>query len=248
MNALPQAYGIIPARYGSSRFPGKPLTPILGKPMFWHVYSRAGKCPFLKTVVLATDDERIKAAADAHQVPVVMTRSDHPSGTDRVLEAAIRIAVPEEAVVVNIQGDEPLIRPEWITALLKPFSDPGIEVTTAAVRIPSEAAANPNTVKVVCGRSGKALYFSRSPVPFDRDRTGRVSYLGHIGLYAFRMKTLVRFVSMAPGKLEEIEKLEQLRLLENGVAIEVVETKGLTVGVDTPEDVARVEKLLGKSG
>ena len=215
--------------------------------MFWHVYSRVGKCPLFKTLVLATDDERIKAAAEAYQVPVVMTRSDHPSGTDRVLEAAIKIAVPEEAVVVNIQGDEPLIQPELITALLAPFSDPGIEVTTCAIQISSEAATNPNTVKVVRDRLGNALYFSRSLIPFDRDRTGRVSYLGHIGLYAFRMKTLKRFVFMAPGKLEEIEKLEQLRLLENGVAIQVVETEVMTVGVDTPEDVARVEKMLEKS-
>jgi 3-deoxy-manno-octulosonate cytidylyltransferase (CMP-KDO synthetase) len=244
MSDLPEVYAIIPARYQSTRFPGKPLTPILGKPMFWHVYNRAGKCSLLKKLILATDDERIKSAADAHQVPVVMTRSDHPSGTDRVLEAAQKIGVPQEAVVVNIQGDEPLIRPELITSLIAPFSDPGIEVTTPAIRISSEAADNPNTVKVVCDRSQKALYFSRSKVPYDRDQTGQGSYFGHIGLYAFRMKTLKRFVSMPPGTLEQIEKLEQLRLLENGISIYVVETDMVAVGVDTPEDVLKVQKLL----
>ncbi len=145
-------YGIIPARYGSSRFPGKPLADILGRPMFWHVHRRASLCPGLGRVVLATDDERIRSAAESLDVPVVMTAADHPSGTDRVLEAAERIGVPEDAVVVNIQGDEPLLDPEMITRVLAPFEKRGVEVATLAYPLPAGQAADPDRVKVVFDR------------------------------------------------------------------------------------------------
>jgi 3-deoxy-manno-octulosonate cytidylyltransferase (CMP-KDO synthetase) len=232
-------FGIIPARYASTRFPGKPLIDILGKPMFWHVYQRALESGCLEKVALATDDTRIAAAAKSLDVPVIMTRDDHPSGTDRVLEAARQLDVPADAVVVNIQGDEPALNPEILQELLAPFSDP----TTPAVKISAEEAKNPDQVKVVFSRAMDALYFSRSPIPYDRD--GQLpDYYGHIGLYAFRMACLENFVTLDQGELETIEKLEQLRLLESGIPIRMVITRHRTIGVDRPEDIEGVKTLL----
>ncbi len=247
MNTLPTCYGIIPARYESSRFPGKPLADILGRPMFWHVFHRASLCPALARVVLATDDDRIHSEARRLMTPSVMTRRDHPSGTDRVLEAAERLGVPDNAVVVNIQGDEPLLEPEMIAELAAPFRDPAVRVTTLARAIPAGEADNPDLVKVVFGRSGKALYFSRAPIPRPRNRE-KADYYGHIGLYAFRMDALRQFVSLGPGRLENIEKLEQLRLLENDVPITVALTEHTSIGVDRPEDLRTVCDLLHKEG
>lgn len=243
MNKLPICYGIIPARYGSSRFQGKPLAMILGKPMFWHVYEHAGKCPELSKIVLATDDERIVASAKSLNVPVVMTRNDHISGTDRVLEAAEKLCVPENAVVVNIQGDEPALEPAMLSELVQPFELPEIHVTTLARKIHSKEAENPDLVKVVFDRDHKALYFSRAPIPVSRNGKEEVLY-GHIGLYAFRMKILRQFVFLGPSRLEVIEKLEQLRLLENGISIHVVITNYRCTGVDRPEDIKTVSKIL----
>ncbi|MDQ1330796.1 MAG: 3-deoxy-manno-octulosonate cytidylyltransferase [Thermodesulfobacteriota bacterium] len=240
-----KCYGIIPVRFGSTRFPGKPLADICGKPMFLHVYERAIKCTRLTKTLVATDDERIFSAAKSLGVPAVMTRTDHPSGTDRVLEAAQLLNLPDDAIIVNIQGDEPLLEPDMLTELVGPFVSPGIEVTTLARKIGQNEAANTNQVKVVFSGTGKALYFSRAPVPFYRDgREG--SFFGHIGLYAFRMKTLMRFVSLGPSGLETAEKLEQLRLLENDIPVHVVITAHKSIGVDCPEDINTICEILGK--
>jgi 3-deoxy-manno-octulosonate cytidylyltransferase (CMP-KDO synthetase) len=243
MNSLPTCFGIIPARFGSERFPGKPLADILGKPMFWHVFQRARQCPELTRVVLATDDDRIHAAAEKLEVPVVMTRSDHPSGTDRVLEAARELGVSENSIVVNIQGDEPALNPALLTQLLGPFRDPEIQVTTPVRKIPVAEAENPDRVKVVFSKSGRAIYFSRAAIPFRRDGRPR-SFYAHIGLYAFRMKVLEQFVALSPSDLETTEKLEQLRLLENDIPIHVVITEHQSLGVDRPEDLQLVLQLL----
>lgn len=241
-------YGIIPARYASSRFPGKPLVEIAGKPMFWHVYQRALRCGLLSSVTLATDDERIAAAARNLNVPVVMTATDHQSGTDRVYEAAQALGVPDLAVVVNIQGDEPALDPEIITELVSPFADPHVRVSTVAAVISPERAQVSDQVKVVVDAAHNALYFSRAAIPFHRDTNSADAppFLGHIGLYAFRMEALRLFVSLSASSLEKTEKLEQLRLLENGVPIRVVRTNRHAAGVDTPQDLERVQTLLAE--
>ncbi len=235
----PICHGIIPARYRSRRFPGKPLADIAGKPMFWHVYQRAKKCPDLSAVYIATDDARIADAAERLDVPVLLTRSDHPSGTDRVFEAAACLEVPPDDVVINIQGDEPLLEPLLLSQLIRPFSDPKVSVTTPIRRIDAENADNPDRVKVVFSCQNRALYFSRARIPFARE-SGAETVYGHIGMYAFRMAVLQQFVRLAPGRLETIEKLEQLRLLENHIPIHVVMTDYESLSVDRPADLAAV--------
>ena len=239
----PQYYGIIPARYASSRFPGKPLAEIHGKPMFWHVYNRASQCPELDHVAVATDDQRIYTAAKKLNIPVIMTADDHPSGTDRVYEAATKLNVTNSSVVINIQGDEPALVPDMISQLIKPFSDPGTQVSTLAHVINAKAAKNPDQVKVVLGKDGRAIYFSRAMVPYPRDG-GENAFYGHIGLYAFRMDTLKQFVTLPAGQIEVVEKLEQLRLIENHIPIQVVITRHKSIGVDRPEDIDKVSKLI----
>lgn len=243
MAELPQCYGIIPARYQSTRFPGKPLTEIHGKPMYWHVYQRARQCPEFSRVVLATDDRRIANSARNLDVPVVMTSSDHPSGTDRVLEAAEIIDVPKDAVVVNIQGDEPALEPAMLTELLTPFRASAVSVTTLARKINAQEAQNPDRVKVVFAPNGKALYFSRCPIPHPHSGQ-KPSFYVHIGIYAFRMNRLKEFVSLDQSRLEITEKLEQLRLLENDIPIQVVVTEHQSIGVDRPEDIAVVSQMM----
>jgi 3-deoxy-manno-octulosonate cytidylyltransferase (CMP-KDO synthetase) len=243
MNTLPKYYGIIPVRYKSTRFPGKPLADILGKPMFWHVFNLARLCPELTSVMLATDDDRIFSAAEKLDVPVVMTRDDHESGTDRVLEAAESIKVPQDAVVVNIQGDEPALKPAMISELIVPFKNPDVLVTTPIRKITSKEAKNPDIVKVVFTINKKALYFSRSPIPCPRENQEDEFY-GHIGLYAFRMNALRQFVALESSRLERTEKLEQLRLLENEIPVHVLVTKHRSLGVDRPEDIEKVSKIL----
>jgi len=242
---LPKCYGIIPARYQSERFPGKPMADIQGKPMFWHVFQRAVQCRYFSETVLATDDERIHSAAQTLKVPVVMTGSHHPSGTDRVLEAATLLGAPDDAVVVNIQGDEPLLEPDMLDGLIAPFASREIHVATLAREISGEEAENPDLVKVVMNADGCALYFSRSRIPYPR-RSHRQMYYGHIGLYAFRMETLRVFQKLGPGRLETIESLEQLRLLENGIDIRVVVTEHESIGVDTPDDLKWVVEKMKK--
>ena len=243
MNNLPNCYAIIPTRYASSRFNGKPLVKILGKPMIWHVYEQTCKCPYLTKVVLATDDERIFSAAEAMDIPVLMTSNDHTCGTERVLEAARLLQVPDDGIVLNIQGDEPALDPTMISDLLTPFQSPAVQVTTLAHAISEEEAKDPDQVKVVLANDDTAIYFSRSLIPYPRDEK-HDGYLGHIGLYGFRMKTLEEFVALEKGSLEKKEKLEQLRLLENGFPIHVVQTKHKSHGVDRPSDVAIVEKVI----
>ena len=243
MNKHLKCYGIIPARYESTRFPGKPLSEILGKPMFWHVFQRSRQCRELSQVVLATDNNLIFSAAKKLAVPVVMTRDDHLSGTDRVLEAAQIIQVPADAVVVNIQGDEPALNPVMLTELIAPFKDPQVQVTTLARKIDLKEAENPDQVKVVFSKSGRALYFSRFAIPFCRDGEND-NFYGHIGLYAFRMKILEQFCAYEPSRLEQTEKLEQLRLLENDIPIQVVKTQYRSMGVDRPEDLEFVTQIL----
>ena len=237
MVSQPPCYGIIPARYQSHRFPGKPLADILGKPMFHWVYRRAISCPRLKKVWLATDDARIFEAAGRLGVPVVMTDPDHPSGSDRIMEAADILGLEAEAVVANIQGDEPALDPAMLEKLVEPFSDPGVEVTTLARIIDAQQAENPDRVKVVRSVLGKALYFSRSKIPHIRDAGGNADYLLHIGIYAYRLSALRTFTTLPPSPLEKIEKLEQLRLLEAGINIQVVMTDYQGFGVDRPEDL-----------
>lgn len=243
MTQHPRCYGIIPVRYASTRFPGKPLADILGKPMFWHVYQQAKKCAHFDHVCLATDDDRIFSAAQTLHVPVMMTDTVHTSGTDRVLEAARKISIPDDAVVVNIQGDEPLLEPEMLSSLVEPFSKSDVQVTTLACRSEKGDAENPDRVKVVFDKDGKALLFSRALIPRPYDNADGIFYV-HIGLYAFRMEILKRFVFMGPSRLEKTERLEQLRLLENGIPIHVILTHYKSIGVDRPEDLDTVKKIL----
>lgn len=211
--------------------------------MFWHVYNQAIQCSSLSKTVLATDDERILKAARSYDIPILMTSADHTCGTERVLEAALALQAEEEAVILNIQGDEPALEPDMLSQLSGPFSNPLTLVTTLAHKISRDEAINPNQVKVVLSKSNQALYFSRAQIPFPRDGH-HDSYWGHIGLYGFRMKTLREFVALDHSFLEKQEKLEQLRLLENDIPIHVVITEHKGYGVDRPEDVAIVETLI----
>ena len=243
MNKLPRCFGFIPARYQSARFPGKPLAQIAGRPMIWHVFDQARQCPELSSVVLATDDDRIRSVAEKYEIPVVMTRADHPSGTDRVLEAARKMNLPGDAVVINIQGDEPVLEPAMLAELVRPFSNPEIQVTTLARQINAREAASSDLVKVVFSQDGTALYFSRLPIPYHRDEQ-KDNFFGHIGLYAFRMPALEKFVALDQSRLEITEKLEQLRLLENNIPLHIVLTEHQSIGVDRPEDLQVVEQII----
>lgn len=242
-----KVHGIIPARYASTRFPGKPLADIKGKPMFWHVWQRASMCPFLSSVTLATDDERIASAARNLAIPVVMTSSDLPSGTDRVHQAANIMNIPDEAVVINIQGDEPALDPSVLGELARAFLDSTVQVATLAHRISAEDAASPDRVKIALALNGDALYFSRAPIPYPRDGEDAQednAYWGHIGLYAFRRAALAHFTSLPPSWLEQREKLEQLRLLENNIDIRVIKTDKHSLGVDNPKDLEYIISMI----
>lgn len=239
--------GIIPSRYGSTRFPGKPLHLIAGKPLVQHVVERCKLAGALSEVIVATDDERI-AAVTRPFCKTVMTRSDHPSGTDRIAEVAARLS-PD--AVINIQGDEPLIDPKVIDSVANALDE--FPMTTAAVRIKStQVLTNPNAVKVVMAPNGRALYFSRSPIPYFRDNAGQVSneilvkhaFFHHMGIYGYRADTLTKIVKLPVSKLESLECLEQLRALEAGIDIGVIQSDSPAIGVDTPEDVAQIESLL----
>jgi 3-deoxy-manno-octulosonate cytidylyltransferase (CMP-KDO synthetase) len=238
--------GVIPARFGAQRFPGKPLALIAGKPLIQRVYEQARKAKSLDAVVVATDDERIVDVVRAFAGAVAMTSPDCPSGTDRAAEIARQFNCE---FVVNIQGDEPLMRPEMIDQLVEGIAaDPHCQMATLARRIESkEVLANPNAVKVVFAANGNALYFSRHPIPFVRDAAGtKPEHFKHLGIYAYRREFLLKFVTLAPSRLEKTEKLEQLRALENGFAIKVLVTPHDSIGVDTPEDVKLVEEILGR--
>ena len=241
---------VIPARYASTRFPGKPLADLCGKPMIQWVCEGAQRCPLVDRVLVATDDARIAAAVNAFGGTAVMTRGDHPTGTDRLAEVAADLA---SELIVNVQGDEPLIDPAMIEAAVRPLlADAAIPMGTLKTPLTSlEEFHNPNVVKVVTDRQGFALYFSRAPIPHPRDfadelatRWQELATAKHVGLYVYRRDFLLRFPTLVPTPLEEQEKLEQLRALEHGYRIHVAATPLGVQGVDTPEDLARVRRLL----
>ncbi|HWX55742.1 MAG TPA: 3-deoxy-manno-octulosonate cytidylyltransferase [Verrucomicrobiae bacterium] len=235
------AVAIIPARLGSTRLSRKVLRPIAGKPMLAHVYDAARKSPLLRDVIIATDSDEVLQVARANGWRAEMTSAQHRSGTDRVHEVAQRVAAD---VYVNIQGDEPLARPEHLKSLLEPMRDSSVMVSTIKTLCPPQDVNNPNAVKVVTDHRGRALYFSRSAIPFDRDRAGNIQYFKHLGFYAYRKAALDRFCTLPESKLEAAERLEQLRFLENDIDIFVAETPFNTVGVDTEEDLLGVERIL----
>lgn len=244
---------IIPARYGSTRFPGKPLAVILGKSMIRHVYERVERSNYVDEVIVATDDERIFWEVKSFGGKARMTSHHHPSGTDRIAEVARDLP---SRIIVNVQGDEPLVHPEMIDLAIEPLlRHPDIPVATLKTKISeTQELMDPNVVKVVTDRSDFALYFSRLPIPFIRDYwndhmkmeslEGMGHFFKHIGLYVFRREFLLLFSSMEPSTLERLEGLEQLRILENGYRIKVVRTEHTSIGVDTQEDIPRVERIM----
>ena len=248
--SIKRVLGIIPARYASTRFPGKPLAPIVGKPLLQHVIERCQKAKSLSDIIVATDDSRIAQVAQKF-CRVEMTSASHPSGSDRIAEVVARC---ECDAVINIQGDEPLIDPDVIDAVAKALSAEQMSTAAAPIRS-TEELENPNVVKVVVSGSGRALYFSRRTIPYLREAaSGSASeqlaafpFLKHVGIYGYRREALLRLVKCPASALEKAERLEQLRALENGIPIAVVQVDYDGVGVDVPEDVARVERLLGKS-
>lgn len=242
----PSAVAIIPARWASTRFPGKPLHPILGKPLVQHVWERCLKAKTIGQVIVATDDMRIAEAAFDFGAEVAMTSGKHPSGTDRLAEVAARLRGVKH--IINVQGDEPALDPRLIDRLVATLQKhPKVEMVTAACPFENEIdALNPNNVKAVTAPDGRALYFSRSPIPFDRDRINLVKPLWHIGIYGYRRDFLMQFVRWKPTPLERTEKLEQLRALEHGATIHVLRTTRHSLGVDTPEDVHRAIAALTK--
>jgi 3-deoxy-manno-octulosonate cytidylyltransferase (CMP-KDO synthetase) len=235
---------VIPARYGSTRFPGKVLADLGGKPIIQHVYEKA-KASIADEVYVAVDDEKVKKAVEAFGGLAVMTKPEHPSGTDRIREAVQGV---EADVIINIQGDEPLIPVSVIDELIQRMTaNSDIEMGTVAVPCGrNEVADNPNVVKVILDNAGYALYFSRSMLPFLRDGGEETEVLRHWGIYAYRRDILDRFVTLPEGRLEKCEKLEQLRALENGIRIMVLKSNLESIGIDTPEDLVEAEKKLAK--
>lgn len=238
---------VIPARFGSTRLPGKPLVPLAGKPMIQRVYERARMAEKAGRVIVATDDERIVKAVETFGGEARMTRADHRTGTERVAEVAAHV---EGDVFVNVQGDEPLLDPVAVDAAISALlEEPAAAIATVAtpVKTPGDIM-DPNVVKTVLDFDGNALYFSRAPIPWVRDTAAKVlvRHLKHLGLYVFQRDALLEYPTLPQGDLERIEQLEQLRWLENGWKIRVAEVEHDAVSVDVPEDVARVEKLLEK--
>jgi len=232
--------GVVPARLASTRLPNKVLRDLAGRPLVVRVWEAACRARELAEVLVATDAQQVVEACRACGVPAVLTSPDHPSGTDRVWEVAQ--ARPAD-VYVNVQGDEPLITPGHIARLVGPFVEhPGTQMTTLKIRLLPEEESNPNVNKVVCGTDGRALYFSKYPIPYDRDGRG-VTRFKHIGLYAYTKPALDAFHRLPPSPLELTERLEQLRFLEHGIPITVVETDEPTIGVDTEADLAAVEAI-----
>ena len=248
----PRALGVIPARFNSSRFPGKPLALIGGKSLVQHVYERARRAGSLSRLLVATDDERIARAVEEFGGEAVMTSPKHPSGTDRLAEVARRIRAD---IYVNVQGDEPLLEPSDLDLLVECLrSEPKVDMATLSTPLTDAAAArDPNVVKVVCDAGECALYFSRSPIPHPyapggdpgaADRRPSVPWRRHVGVYAYRKRALLEFASWPRSTLEAIEGLEQLRALEHGWKVRVLPARGRYLGVDTPEDVVAVESEL----
>ena len=232
---------VIPARLQSTRMARKVLRPICGRPMVEWVWRAASLSGLMDPVVVATDAEEVAEVCRARSIPVVMTSPDCASGSDRVREVARQI---DADIYVNLQGDEPTLTPDFFPPLLDLFARPEVDVTTLSVRCSAGELTNPNAVKVVTALDGRALYFSRATVPYDRDKTGFTGYRKHLGIYAYRKAALERFATLAPSPLEKLERLEQLRLLENGIAIYVADAPRDTIGVDTEEDLVRAEAML----
>lgn len=240
----PKVLAVIPARYASTRFPGKVIAPLAGRPLVAHVYDRTRAARLVRDTVVAVDDTRVAEVLQAHGVPYVHTRPDHPSGTDRMAEVAEK---RDADILVNVQGDEPLMDPATIDRAIEPLlADPELVMATARRRITDPAlVADPDVVKVVCDQGGRALYFSRHPIPYVRDGAGETSpHWQHIGLYVYRRDFLLKYAAMPPSPLECLEKLEQLRVLENGYTMSVVETDYESIGVDTPADLERAAAYL----
>ena len=237
---------VIPARFQSTRLPGKALADIAGRPMIEHVYRRAARAASLDAVVIATDDERIRQATESFGGVAVMTSPQHGTGTDRLAEVAA--AVPCD-LIVNVQGDEPLLDPAVIDAVVEPMRrDPSIQMGTAARPLRHiDELTSPSVVKVVRDGRGFALYFSRAPIPYGRDGSSGELARVHVGLYAYRRETLLRLASLPTGRLEQLEALEQLRALENGIRILVVDTHFASAEVNTAEDLERVRQLIAKA-
>ena len=239
---MSKAVSIIPARWASTRFPGKSLHGIAGKPLIQHVWERCVEAGCFDRIVIATDDMRIAEAGFNFGAEVAVTSADHPSGTDRIAEVAKKLK--KASIIFNVQGDEPLVDPALLRQLtLELKNNPKIPIVTAATPISTDESASENNVKVVFDRQGDALYFSRSCIPFVRG-TNPIQTYKHLGIYGYRRKALLNFVKMSPGALEQAEQLEQLRALENGVKIRVVVSETNSIGVDTPEDATEVERLI----
>lgn len=237
-----KAIAVIPARLASTRLPRKMLRELMGKPLIGVVYEAVRSCPLLSDVIIATDSDEIISVCRQHHWNARMTSPEHRSGTERVHEVSKSTS---SDIYVNVQGDEPLVRAEQIATLLQVMETPGAEVGTLMTPAAALDIPNPNAVKVVTDRSGRALYFSRATIPFDRDGA-RPRYFKHLGFYAYRKSALDRFVSLPESSLEKSERLEQLRFLENGISIYVGETAYDSVGVDTEEDLQRVIEILKK--
>lgn len=238
-----KAIGVIPARFASTRFPGKPLVPLLGKPLLQWVIERSLKSKKLNQIIVATDDRKIEKLAIETGVEVVMTSPDLPSGSDRVWKAVENHDVD---VVLNIQGDEPLIEASVLDALVAAFENPKIEMATLGRPMTDEALMSPNTAKIVLNQNDEALYFSRLPIPYSRGASGLTHNISlkHVGIYGYRKSFLKRFCECGPVDIEKAEGLEQLRALYLGARIQVVRTEHESWGVDTPEDVVKVEEKL----
>jgi len=241
---MSEVTAIIPARWCSTRFPGKPLVKLRGKPLVQHVWERARRAKFIDRVIIATDDMRIAEAAFGFGAEVALTSPKHPTGTDRLAEVAAKLK--SAPIILNVQGDEPDIAPSTIDRLVRALQeDPKLGMVTAANPITNSAdVRNPNVVKVVTDLAGRALYFSRSVIPYDRDGSGGIKYLRHQGIYGYRRKVLLDFVKWKPTPLEQTEKLEQLRALEHGVSIGVIAVKRGSVGVDVPGDLVKAARAL----
>ena len=239
-------FAFIPSRYASTRFPGKSLAMIAGKPMIQHTYSCAARCPDISEVYVVTDDDRIFKCVENFGGKAVMTKENHPSGSDRIAEAIESLKLVDNDIIVNIQGDQPYFNPSVISDMVKPLiDDETIPMSTLKYRIHDrEEINNSNIVKVVSDKNDYALYFSRSPVPFYREKNAEHEYFKHLGFYAYRKDFIIEFNRMPGGKLETAEKLEQLRAMENGYRMKVMETPHNSIEVDTIEDLRKVEELI----
>ena len=242
MNAI----AIIPSRYGSTRFPGKPLALISGKPMIQWVYENVSKAKFLDAIYVATDDQRIFDCVISFGGRALMTKATHACGTDRLTECVDILSLDDEDIVLNIQGDEPLIKPEMVYDLYSSFEDPSVYMGTLKTLVErDDELTNPNVVKVITDVNNDAIYFSRYCLPYEREGK-RINHYKHIGAYAYKVRFLKKYSQMEKTELEISESLEQLRVIENGFKIRVIETVYQTIGVDTPEQIKQIEDEIGR--